>query len=219
MLEVLELDPGGQPRATVIWLHGLGADGRDFAPLIRDWGLVDELRARFVLPNAPLRPVTLNNGMVMRAWYDLYDLSFASGEDYAGIESARCELEALIAAEQERGVPPQRILLAGFSQGGALALYTALRSRTPLAGVLALSTYLPLADRLAAECHADRNTLLIRMDHGDSDTVVPLQAAERARNMIESYGYKVEFHQYSMGHSLCPLQMKSLREWVAGRLA
>lgn len=218
MLEMLEIEPGRAASCAVIWLHGLGADGTDFAPLIRQWGLADELGARFVLPHAPQRPVTLNNGMVMRAWYDLYDLGFSRDEDRQGIEQAQQHVLSLIQREAERGLSSDRILLAGFSQGGALALHTALRFAGPLAGVLVLSAYLPLADLLAEEKRADPSRTAIRMDHGEQDPVVPFSAAERSCAKLEEQGYHVDFHTYQMEHSLCPPQLESLRSWIAGKL-
>lgn len=218
MLETLEIEPAGPARRVVIWLHGLGADGYDFEPLVNAWGLADPLATRFVLPHAPRRPVTLNGGMVMRAWYDIYDLTFAAGEDALGIESARQHLLELIARERERGIDSGNILLAGFSQGGAVALHTALAYPQPLAGVLALSGYLPLADRLQEHCHSDPAALVIRIDHGDRDPVVPLRLAERSCALLRAQGYAVEFNTYAMQHSLCPPQIDSLRAWLVGRL-
>ena len=216
-LDVLEIEPEGPASCAVIWLHGLGADGHDFEPLVQQWGLADELGARFILPHAPRRPVSLNAGMVMRAWYDLYDLGFQAGEDVEGIGQAHQQVLDLIRREQQRGIGSDRILLAGFSQGGAVALHTALRCRAPLAGVLALSSYLPLADLLAEEKCADPSSLVIRMDHGDQDPVVLFAVAERCRDLIESQGYEVEFHRYPMVHSLCVPQMESLRNWIVQR--
>ncbi|MFQ5642805.1 MAG: alpha/beta hydrolase [Thiogranum sp.] len=218
MLEMLEIEPRRAARCAVIWLHGLGADGNDFAPLIRQWGLVDELGVRFVLPHAPQRPVTLNNGMVMRAWYDICDLEFSRGEDRQGIEQSRQQLLSLIERERERGLPGENILLAGFSQGGALALHTALRYTESLAGVLVLSAYLPLAERLAAERRADPDLLAIRMDHGKQDPVVQFAVAQRSCALLEKQGYRVDFHAYEMGHSLCPPQIESLKQWLARQL-
>ena len=218
MLEMLEIEPQGETKSTVIWLHGLGADGHDFEPLVRDWGLADSLGVRFVLPHAPRRPVTLNNGMVMRAWYDIYDLGFSQGEDRQGIEQAQQQLLSLILRERERGLSSNRILLAGFSQGGAVALHAALRFAEPLAGVLALSAYLPLADLLSGEKRADPSLLKIRMDHGEQDPVVSFTVAERSRERIEEQGYHVEFNAWAMQHSLCVPQMESLRHWIAGQL-
>jgi phospholipase/carboxylesterase len=217
-LNVLEIAPAGPPGCAVIWLHGLGADGRDFEPLIQQWGLADELGARFILPHAPRRPVTLNGGMVMRAWYDIYDLGLGADEDRPGIAQAQQQILGLIRREQLRGIESDRILLAGFSQGGAIALHTALRYRAALAGVLALSSYLPLADSLAQDRSADPSSLVIRMDHGDQDPVVAFSVAEYSRDLIEKQGYNVEFHRYPMQHSLCVPQMESLRNWIVQRL-
>lgn len=215
---MLEIEPEGPAGCAVIWLHGLGADGHDFEPLVQQWGLADELGARFILPHAPWRPVTLNGGMVMRAWYDIYDLGFNADEDRQAIGRAHQQVLDLIRREQQRGIRSDRILLAGFSQGGAVALHTALRYRPALAGVLVLSGYLPLADLLAQEKCADHSSLVIRMDHGDQDPLVSFAVAERCRDLIESQGYEVEFHRYPMAHSLCAAQMESLRNWIVQRL-
>jgi len=215
---MLEIEPDRAPGCAVIWLHGLGADGHDFEPLVQQWGLADQLGARFILPHAPQRPVTLNRGMIMRAWYDIYDLGFGAVEDRHGIEEAQQRLLGLIQREQQRGIRTDRILLAGFSQGGAIALHTGLRFQEPLAGVLALSSYLPLADRLGEEKCADPASLVIRMDHGDQDPVVAFAVAERSRDLIESQGYAVEFHRYPMQHRLCAPQTESLRDWIVRRL-
>jgi phospholipase/carboxylesterase len=213
------MEPARPAERAVIWLHGLGADGADFAPLVQQWGLVDALAARFILPHAPVQPVTLNGGMRMRAWFDIYNLDFDDyAEDAAGIERARQQLQALIAREQQRGISSQNILLAGFSQGGAVALHTALRRDEPLAGVLALSTFLPLAERLGQEMRAAPSQLVIRMDHGYQDQVVPFRAAELSRERMRSEGFVVDFHGYAMGHSLCPEQIESLRHWLVSRL-
>lgn len=219
MLDMIEIAPTGPARCAVIWLHGLGADGYDFEPLVREWALGDEVGARFLLPHAPRRPVTLNGGMIMRAWYDIRALDFASPEDHAGIEAARRELLALIEREHARGIAMERILLAGFSQGGALALHTAVRCEQRLAGVLVLSGYLPFADRLSVERRADPDRLCIRMDHGEVDPVVPFAAALGSRKVLETQGFSVDFHRYPMAHSLCPEQIPSLRAWLSERLS
>lgn len=219
MLEMLEIEPQGEVRSTVIWLHGLGADGHDFEPLLRDWGLADSHGIRFILPHAPRQPVTLNGGMVMRAWYDIYALSLNREEDHEGIETARQQLLSLITRERDRGITSERIVLAGFSQGGAVVLHTALRMAEPLAGVLVLSGYLPLASRLAVEKQADPAQLVIRMDHGEQDPVVPLALAEQSRKALEAQGYPVDFHTWPMQHSLCPPQLTSLYDWLIGRLS
>jgi phospholipase/carboxylesterase len=219
MLETLEIEPRGSVRRAVIWLHGLGADGHDFEPLVHQWGLADELGARFVLPHAPVMPVTLNGGMPMRAWFDIYDLHFDGREDAAGIERARRHLLAMIEREQRRGIAGEHILLAGFSQGGAAVLHTVLRYRQPLAGALALSSYLPLRQSLGADALVDPAQLTLRMDHGVHDSVVPFAAAQRSLKLLQERGYSVEFNSYPMDHGLCPQQMASLRAWLVERLA
>jgi phospholipase/carboxylesterase len=218
MLERIEIEPRGEARCAVIWLHGLGADGHDFVPLVQQWGLADELGARFILPHAPVQAVTLNGGMRMRAWYDIYDLGLDRKEDAEGIERARDHLLALIEQEQQRGIRSENILLAGFSQGGVVTLHTALRYAQPLAGVLALSAYLPLRHRLANEKRADPEQLSVRMDHGLQDPVVPYAAAQQSVECLRSEGFKVDFHTYTMEHSLCPAQIDSLRNWLVQRL-
>ncbi len=218
MLDMIEIEPKSDPRSTVIWLHGLGADGSDFEPLVHQWKLGDELGVRFVLPHAPVQPVTLNGGMRMRAWYDIYDLGFDSDEDTAGIERARQLLLDLIERERRRGISSENILLAGFSQGGAVALHTALRWDEPLAGVLVLSAYLPLRQKLPVEKRAEPDALVLRMDHGKHDPVVPYQVALVSRELLLAEDYDVEFNSYAMEHSLCPQQIESLRGWLAQRL-
>jgi len=218
MLEQIEIEPRGVVRRSVIWLHGLGADGHDFETLLRQWGLADELGVRFLLPHAPFRPVTLNGGMRMRAWYDIHNLEFDGPEDAAGLETSRAQLQAIIEHEQRRGVASENILLAGFSQGGAVVLHTAVRHARPLAGVLALSAYLPLHERLAADKQADPERLVLRMDHGMQDPVVPFAAAQKSAHWLQAEGYRVDFHTYSMEHGLCPAQIVSLRAWLQQRL-
>ena len=218
MLDLIEIEPKSPARCTVIWLHGLGADGHDFEPLVLQWQLADEFGARFVLPHAPVQPVTLNGGMRMRAWYDIYDLGFDGGEDAEGIERARQTLLGLIEREQQRGISSENILLAGFSQGGAVALHTALRWDKPLAGVLVLSAYLPLRRSLAIQKRADPESLVLRMDHGEQDPIVPYHAALASRDLLQAAGFDVDFNSYPMEHSLCPSQVDSLRDWMVQRL-
>lgn len=202
MLATIEVETGARPDAAVIWMHGLGADGHDFEPVVPELRLPPGLRVRFVFPHAPIRPVTINAGMRMRAWYDIFQLG-GGAEDEAGIRASQAEVEKLIERETQRGVRPGRIVLAGFSQGGAMALHTGLRHPQPLAGIVALSTWLPLAARLPAERHAANAAAPIFMAHGTEDPMVPLALAQASRATLERLGYAVEWHQYPMPHSVC----------------
>ena len=217
LLESIDINPPAAVRGTVIWLHGLGADGHDFEPLIQQWDLVRQHGIRFILPHAPVRPITMNGGMAMRAWYDLAGITADMPEDAAGIQTSRQQLEALIRRENERGIPAGSIVLAGFSQGGAMVLHTGLRYRQRLAGILALSCYLPLADSLEKEKAAEQQDIALRMDHGDSDPVVPIRLAQRSRDKIEAAGFKIQFNTWHMAHSLCPEQIDSLYPWLKSR--
>ncbi len=202
MLDTLELDSGPNPTASVIWLHGLGADGNDFAPIVHELDL-PATAIRFVFPHAPTMPVTINGGYVMRAWYDILGSELDRREDEVGVRASQNEVEALMAREIGRGVAPGRIVLAGFSQGGAIALQTALRQPHRLAGVMALSTYVPIAGTLAAEHTPAAATVPIFMAHGTHDGVIPLATAQRSRALLDSLGYAVEWHEYAMEHSVC----------------
>jgi phospholipase/carboxylesterase len=202
VLATIEVETGARPDAAVIWMHGLGADGHDFEPVVPELRLPPGLRVRFVFPHAPIRPVTINAGMRMRAWYDIFQLG-GGAEDEAGIRASQAEVEKLIERETQRGVRPGRIVLAGFSQGGAMALHTGLRHPQPLAGIVALSTWLPLAARLPAERHAANAAAPIFMAHGTEDPMVPLALAQASRATLERLGYAVEWHQYPMPHSVC----------------
>jgi len=216
-LPCVEVRPAATPRAAVIWMHGLGADGHDFEPLVPQLRL--PFPVGFVFPHAPRRPVTINGGYVMRAWYDIAALNLARGEDAEGIRASAGKLEELIAREIARGIPARRIVIAGFSQGGAMALHTGLRYRERLAGILALSTYLPLAGTLAAEAAAANRDSPIFMAHGREDTVVALPHALLSRRRLEEAGYPVEWHEYSTGHGLCPDEIADIRAWLARVLA
>ncbi|MGD8311728.1 MAG: alpha/beta hydrolase [Gammaproteobacteria bacterium] len=214
LLDAVEINPAGSPGACIIWLHGLGADGHDFAPLIPQLGVVEALKARVVLPHAPRRPVTINGGMVMRAWYDIATPDFREAEDGPGIRRTARQLAALINRETAAGIPVQRILLAGFSQGGAVALHTGLRYPQSLAGILALSAYLPLADSLAAEAAQANLAAPIMMAHGDRDPVVPPAVAMESRQRLRQEGYSVAWHSYPMPHAVCPEEITDIREWL-----
>ena len=208
-MQALEIDTGPEPQATVIWLHGLGADGHDFEPIVPELELAKPVR--FVFPHAPVRPVTLNQGMRMRAWYDIYQLG-GGPEDEAGIRQSQRLLEELIAEAQNRGA--ESIVLAGFSQGGAIALQTALRHPEALSGVLALSTYLPLNATVERERSAANRDLPVFMAHGLYDDIIPLARAEQSRGILERLGYKVEWHTYPMPHSVCPDEIRHISEFL-----
>ena len=202
-LEALQIETGPKPGATVIWLHGLGADGHDFEPIVPELGLPASRPVRFIFPHAPVRPVTINMGMPMRAWYDILQLG-GGPEDEAGIRASQALIEGLIAGEKKKGIPASKILLAGFSQGGAIVLQTGLRHPEPLGGILALSTYLPLAAKLKEECSDKNRSVPLFMAHGDYDDMIPVTRAESSRAALEALGYKVEWHTYPMPHSVCP---------------
>ncbi len=217
-LDAVEINPPAAPRACVIWLHGLGADGHDFAPLIPELGLVNERALRVVLPHAPYRPVTINGGHVMRAWYDILAPDLLQGEDSQGIRESEQQLRGLIEREVGNGIPPEHIVLAGFSQGGAIALQAGLRYPQRLAGILALSTYIPLAAVLAAERTAANAAVPIMMAHGLHDPVVPLALAERSRDQLQGLGYTVDWHSYPMPHAVCPAEIADIRAWLGACL-
>ena len=212
------LEPASKATASVIWLHGLGADGHDFVPIVPELRLPETLAVRFVFPHAPHRPVTLNNGYVMRAWYDLKALALQGPEDALGIQASNQQVMALIQAELDAGVAANRIVIAGFSQGGAIALYTALRYPQRLAGVMPLSTYLPLRDTLAAEASAANRDIPILMCHGRQDPVVPLQLGEHSREVLSTNGYRVDFRYYNMPHSVCAEEVADISVWLTSVL-
>jgi phospholipase/carboxylesterase len=213
LLDAIEITTGEPPDLAVIWLHGLGADGHDFEPVVPELGL--RIPVRFVFPHAPVRPVTINGGMAMRAWYDILGFDRQAPEDAEGIRASAVAVTELIDREVARGIASDRIVLAGFSQGGAIALQTALREPRPLAGVWALSTYLPLAATLAAERSAANLRLPIFMAHGTADTVLPLKLAESSRRTLEALGYEVEWHAYPMPHSVCLEEVSAIGAWLA----
>jgi phospholipase/carboxylesterase len=212
-MESIEIQTGPRPQAAVIWLHGLGADGHDFEPIVPELRLPESLPVRFVFPHAPVRPVTLNQGMRMRAWYDIFQLG-GGAEDEAGIRTSESALKALVAEETKKGIKPERIVLAGFSQGGAIALHTALRYPQRLAGVLALSTYLPLAGKFAAERSAANRAAPIFMAHGLYDDIIPLVRAEQSRKALADAAYNVEWRRYPMAHSVCPEEIADIASFL-----
>ncbi len=219
VLETLEIETGPQPTAAVIWLHGLGADGYDFEPIVPELALPETLAVRFVFPHAPMRPVTINGGAVMRAWYDILSLEGVRREDDAGVRASQESVQELIARERARGIPASRLVLAGFSQGGAIALQTALRHADRLAGIMALSTYLPLAPTLAAEASAANRDVPIFMAHGRDDSLIPIERAAISRDLLRDAGYKVEWHEYAMDHAVCREEIDDVAGWLRRVLA
>ena len=218
-LPTVEHETAAHPRYSILWLHGLGADGNDFAPIVPE--LVDPAwpALRFVFPHAPVRPVTINNGMSMRAWYDIIGFDAHARQDEAGIRASIAATEALIAREHERGVPSERIFLAGFSQGGAIALAAGLRHASRLAGIVALSTYLPIADTLAAERSAANADVGIFQAHGSFDPVVVPLRGSASRDLLQGLGYRVDWHSYPMAHAVCAEEIADLRRWLGARLS
>jgi phospholipase/carboxylesterase len=212
-LETLDIEPaGGEPELAVILLHGLGADGHDFEPIVPELKL--QRRVRFVFPHAPVRPVTINGGYRMRAWYDIYAFGLGAREDEIGIRASAAAVGRLIDREVERGLDPGRIVLAGFSQGGAIALHAALREVRRLAGVLALSTYLPLAATLTAEKSAANAAIPILLAHGSDDPVIPIGLAEASRRALEAEGYAVDWRIYPMPHAVCAAEVGDIAAWL-----
>jgi phospholipase/carboxylesterase len=217
LLETIELETGKNPAASVIWLHGLGADGHDFEAIVPELDL-PAVPIRFVFPHAPMQPVTINAGMVMRAWYDVSDAAIRR-EDEAGVRASQARLEALIVREKARGTGASRLLLAGFSQGGAVVLHAGLRHRERLAGIMALSCYLPVGDKLAAEAHAANRDVPIFMAHGTQDPVVAFPRALESRELLEHAGYAVQWHDYRMPHSVCADEIRDISTWLQRVLA
>lgn len=214
MLEAIEVDTAAKPDAAVIWLHGLGADGHDFAPMVPEIVRRGERAWRFVFPHAPVRPVTINGGMSMPAWYDLKGLDRRAAEDVAGFRETDAEIRQLIAKEGTRGIATTRIVLAGFSQGGAVSLYTAPRFPEKLAGVMALSCYLPGQQSFVAERAPANDATAIFMAHGQGDTVLPMGLGTMSRDFLKAQGYAVEWHDYPMAHAVCAPEIADIRDFL-----
>ena len=214
LLDAIEIETAPAPTAAVIWMHGLGADGHDFEPIVPELRLGPRPPIRFVFPHAPLRPVTINQGHVMRAWYDIRALAGVRREDEAGVRQSARQIESLIARERLRGIPAERLVLAGFSQGGAMALHTGLRHAERLAGVMALSCYLPLASTLEAEAAPVNRAVPIFWAHGVHDPMIPLALAEQSREQLAALGYPIEWHQYAMPHSVSAEEIAEIARWL-----
>jgi phospholipase/carboxylesterase len=213
-LETIEINPIAEADATVIWLHGLGADGHDFEAIVPELALPVSARIRFVFPHAPMRPITINGGYVMRGWYDIATNDISAQEDAQGIYEAQRQLQGLIEKEIERGIPAERIILAGFSQGGAIILHSGLRYPQRLGGLLVLSSYLPLAASLATERDRANNDVPIFMGHGINDEIVPQALAEQSRELLMKQGYAVDWHSYVMPHGVVPDEIEDIAWWL-----
>ncbi|WDJ89327.1 alpha/beta hydrolase [Xanthomonas campestris] len=217
MLDVIERETGPNPQWAVIWLHGLGADGSDFAPMVPELVRPQWPALRFVFPHAPIRPITINNGVRMRGWYDIVGMDFAQRADKVGIAESVAQIEALIANEQVRGIAPERILLAGFSQGGAVTLAVGLQRRVPLAGLIAMSTYLPDPAAAASQLQPGALAQPLFMAHGSADPVVPYRAGEQSAQALQALGFTLDWHTYPMGHQVCLEEIEALRTWMQAR--
>ena len=216
VLPNITLESGKNPQHSIIWLHGLGADGGDFVPLAEEMSL--PVAVRYIFPHAPKQPVTINGGFVMRAWYDIAAAEIHAQQDAAGIRASQAEIEKLIAQEKQRGIAAENIFLAGFSQGGAIVLQTGLRHAEKLGGILALSTYLPLAETLVDEASEAAKGTPIFMAHGRSDPIVPYQLGKSSADKLSGLGYQLEWHEYSMPHSVCMEEVGDIGAWLAQRL-
>ncbi|HAS52330.1 MAG TPA: carboxylesterase [Gammaproteobacteria bacterium] len=213
-LTTVEIDPTGPVRSSVIWMHGLGADAHDFESIVPELRLPAELGVRFVFPNAPVRPVTINGGMRMRAWYDVLSMDLPRQEDPEGVYASEQALAAVLEREKQRGIPAERLVLAGFSQGGAMALHTGLRYPERLAGVLALSCYLPLASQFNSERQSANQTTPVFITHGDYDAVIPMHYGQQSAEALKTLGYPVEWSNYSMGHEVCWEEIRDISAWL-----
>ena len=219
-ISFLEVETAAHPSVAVIWLHGLGADGSDFEPIVPELALAPTPALRFVFPNAPLQPVTCNGGYVMPAWYDIIALGGESREiDEAGLLASRAIVRALIAREVERGIASERIFLAGFSQGGAVAYLSALTHPQPLAGVIALSTYIPSAALITRELSAANRDIPLFVAHGTEDDVVPPAMGQQALELLRGFGLAPQWHTYRMPHSVCPQEIDDIGAWLRARLS
>ena len=217
LIQHLELNTGVNPKGTIIWMHGLGADCWDFVPIVKEPGVPDDLPLRFIFPQAPSRPITINGGHVMPGWYDISMAELERKADEAGIRESQAAIDALVEREITRGITSDNIILAGFSQGGAIALQCGLRSKQRLGGIMALSTYLTLADSLGAEKSVANSNIAILMAHGTQDPVVPLSLARTSKATLASHGYQVEWCEYPMQHAVCGEEIEAIAAWLEKR--
>jgi len=210
--ECVEVTTGNDPVGSVIWLHGLGADGHDFEPIVPELQLPDDVPLRFVFPHSPVRPVTINGGMAMRAWYDIISLDAEGRADAAGVHESTAILEDLISREVERGIDASKIVIAGFSMGGAIAINAVLHTRHTLAGMMALSTYLPLPNEV--DNSSSNRDLPVFMAHGSFDPMLPMQWGQLSAQKLTEAGFTLEWHEYPMAHAVCPEEIRDIREWL-----
>jgi phospholipase/carboxylesterase len=218
-LETIQIETSTNPTVAVIWMHGLGADGNDFVPIVNELDLTGCPGIRFIFPHAPTMPVTINGGYVMRAWYDILGTDLVKREDEAGLRHSQKAIEQLIANEKARGIPAERIILAGFSQGCAMALQTGLRYPEKLAGLMCLSGYVPIHQTVAAERSPANQNTPIFLAHGRADPVIPIHRAEQSRDVLKSLGYAIEWHEYMMQHSVCEEEIEHMGNWLRHVLA
>ena len=214
LLEFVEINPKAEPHASIIWLHGLGADGHDFEPIVSELRLPETLPIRFVFPHAPMRSVTINAGMVMRAWYDVIGMPGSGGIELDDFFESVDLLDSLIQKEMDSGMPSERILLAGFSQGGAISLHTGLTYGKHLAGILALSTYLPTAHDIADEISLVNKDIPIMMAHGTMDPMIPMAHAVRTKQALKQLGYQISWHEYPIMHGVCTEEIQDISAWL-----
>ena len=218
ILPCVELATGDTPVASIIWLHGLGADGHDFEPIVPELGLPDDLHVRFIFPHAPSMPVTVNGGYIMPAWFDIRHADIDHEQDKEGIRSSALSVDHLIEREIMHGIPAKKIVLAGFSQGGAMALHVGLRQSEQLAGIIALSCYLPLDDTLESEASKSNKHTPIFMAHGVEDSIVPFELGDQSQRRLTKLGNPVQWHSYPIGHNVCAEEIKAIGRWLSERL-
>ena len=219
LLHTIEKETGANPTVAIIWMHGLGADANDFVPMLQELDLRGLPAIRFIFPNADTMPVTVNGGYVMRSWYDIVATDLGRQEDEAGLRASQAKVEALIAREKERGIAADKIILAGFSQGSAMTMQTGLRQKEKLAGMMCLSGYLPIAAKATTEFTHESLGTPVLMAHGRMDPVVPLARATASRDLLQQWGYNVEWHDYPMQHSLCQEEVNDISAWLKRVLA
>ncbi|MDX8399500.1 MAG: carboxylesterase [Gallionellaceae bacterium] len=216
ILPHITLDTAANPQHSIIWLHGLGADGQDFVPIAEEMSL--PVAVRYIFPHAPKQPVTINAGFIMRSWYDIVATDMGRQQDTAGIKASQAEIQKLIVQERERGVLAENIFLAGFSQGGAVALHTGLRHTEKLGGILALSTYLPVAELLEEEASSANKHTAIFIAHGCNDPIVPFKLGKHSSELLIQQGYQIDWHEYAMPHSVCQDEVHDIEGWLCQRL-